>query len=146
MNRARLVYWIVCALLVVLPGRVEGASLGTAVSYQGRLRDGGVTVCDTCDFEFSLFEDSVGATQVGVTQSIIGVVVVDGLFTVELNGLDEFGATAFIGDERYLEIAVKCPPDAGFTPLSPLQPLTAAPFAHLRPERRRRFALANQRQ
>jgi hypothetical protein len=109
---------------------VWGAPLGSGFTYQGRVHKSGVPVNDACDFEFSLFEDAGGVTQVGATQTILGVAVVDGLFTVELNSGVEFGPNAFVGDERFLEIAVKCPPDAGFTPLSPLQKLTAAPFAH----------------
>jgi hypothetical protein len=119
----------VCALVAV-PQVVWGAPLGSGFTYQGRVHKSGVPVNDACDFEFSLFEDAGGVTQVGATQTILGVAVVDGLFTVELNSGVEFGPNAFVGDERFLEIAVKCPPDAGFTPLSPLQKLTAAPFAH----------------
>ena len=133
MNRARFYVCLTSVLVCSVPSALQGAPLGTAVSYQGRLVDGGVTVCATCDFEFSLFEDAGGLMQVGATQTIVGVPVTDGLFTVELNGLDEFGPTAFIGDERYLEIAVKCPPDAGFTSLSPLQPILATPYAQALP-------------
>jgi hypothetical protein len=89
--------------------------LGTAFTYQGHLKQNGTPVNDTCDFEFSLFEDAGGVTQVGSTQIVVDVPVVDGLFTVELNGGGEFGPNAFNGDERFLQIAVKCPPDAGFT-------------------------------
>jgi hypothetical protein len=81
--------------------------LGSEFTYQGRILKEGVPVNDTCDFEFSLFADAGGVTQIGMTQTIIGVAVTDGLFTVELNSGNEFGPTAFIGDERFLEIAVK---------------------------------------
>jgi hypothetical protein len=51
--------------------------------------------------------------------------VTNGLFTVQL----DFGAGAFQGDARWLQIAVKCAGDASYTTLSPRQPLTPAPYA-----------------
>lgn len=42
----------------------------------------------------------------------------------------EFGASAFTGDKRWLEIAVRSPAGSGsFTTLTPRQPLTASPYA-----------------
>ena len=41
--------------------------LGTAFTYQGRLTDeAGVPVDDTCDFQFSLWDDPDAGTQVGL--------------------------------------------------------------------------------
>jgi hypothetical protein len=51
---------------------------------------------------------------------------VDGLLNAEL----DFGANAFDGSARWLEIAVRSPTGSGdFTTLSPRQPLTVAPYA-----------------
>ena len=41
----------------------------------------------------------------------------------------DFGSNAFGGDARWLQIAVQCSGDTGFTTLSPRQPLTPAPYA-----------------
>jgi len=42
----------------------------------------------------------------------------------------DFGSSAFSGDSRWLEIAVRCPAGGGpYTSLDPRQPLTAAPYA-----------------
>jgi hypothetical protein len=62
-------------------------------------------------------------TQVGdaITET---VVISDGLFTQPL----DFGADAFTGDARWLDIQVMCPDDAGFADLG-RQELTAAPYA-----------------
>ena len=68
--------------------------LGTAFTYQGRLKRDGVAVNGTCDFEFSLWDHATGGAQAGTPQSVTGHQVVQGLFTV---GLD-FGQDAFDGD------------------------------------------------
>jgi hypothetical protein len=53
---------------------------------------------------------------------------VNGLFTVQLNDRDQFGANAFTGSARWLQIAVQCTGDSSPTTL-PRQQLTAAPYA-----------------
>jgi hypothetical protein len=55
---------------------------------------------------------------------------------VMLNGNNQFGPTAFTGDARFLEIAVRCPAGGGgYTNLTPRQRLSAAPYAlSLKPE------------
>ena len=107
------------------------ALLSTSFTYQGELRNAGSPVSGTCDFQFSLWDaPSIGA-QVGGIQPVNGVSVVNGRFAVQL----DFGGSAFAGDARYLQIAVRCPAGSGaFTTLAPRQPLTAAPYAlSLRP-------------
>lgn len=102
------------------------AVLGTAFTYQGQLKKGGSPVNGTCDLQFKLYDAASGGTQIGSTQSKVNVAVSDGLFAVEL----DFGATAFRGDRRWLEIAARCPAGSGsYTTLSPRQELTAAPYA-----------------
>jgi hypothetical protein len=63
-----------------------------------------------------------GGTLLG-TEAENGVQVSNGYFSVEL----DFGANAFTGDARWLEIAVNC--GSGSTTLSPRQALTPAPYA-----------------
>ncbi|MCH8153141.1 MAG: hypothetical protein IH830_12320 [Planctomycetes bacterium] len=116
--------------IAVLAGGQGGAAgvtpAGTVFTYQGQLDQGGVRVNSTCDFEFSLWDAAVGPTQIGGTLFVINVTVTDGRFTVQL----DFGAAAFNGNARWLEIAVRCPSGAGlFTTLVPRQPLTPAPYA-----------------
>ncbi len=99
------------------------ALMGTAFTYQGQLRKDGSPVNDTCDFQFSLYDDS-GGSPIGV-RTTTGITVTNGLFTVQL----DFGAGAFQGDARWLEVAVRCTGDTGYLTLSPRQPLTPAPYA-----------------
>ncbi len=108
-------------------GRGALALVGTAFTYQGQLKRDGNPVNDTCDFQFSLWDSLSNSTgQVGSTQTRTGVQVTNGLFTIP--DLD-FGAGAFQGDARWLQIAVQCTGDTGYTTLSPRQPLTAVPYA-----------------
>ena len=114
------------AVLGVLLGTVDHASaLGTAITYQGRLQQGGTPRTGPCDFQFSLFDAAAAGMQVGVTLGQNNLPVTTGLFTTQL----DFGA-AFTGSDRWLHIAVRCPAGSGtFTSLSPRQSLTAAPYA-----------------
>lgn len=97
--------------------------LGTGITYQGRLQQNGSAVNATVELKFSLWDDPVAGTQLGAVQTMNGVQVTNGLFSVELNAAGQFGPDAFNGQERWLQIGVN-----GF-PLSPRQPLTAAPYA-----------------
>jgi hypothetical protein len=100
------------------------ASVGGGFTYQGKLLRGGTPANATCGFQFGLWDAATGGTQLGSTQTITSVAVVDGLFTVVL----DFGSQ-FAGAARWLETAVKCSGDAAFTSLAPRQALTAAPYA-----------------
>ncbi|MGC8959553.1 MAG: hypothetical protein ACP5OO_07170, partial [Chloroflexia bacterium] len=102
------------------------ALVGTAFTYQGYLKQGGNPYNGNCDFRFSLWDAETEGTPVGATQSKTGVPVSNGFFTIP--DLD-FGADAFPGETRWLEIAVKCAGDADYTTLAPRQALTAAPYA-----------------
>jgi hypothetical protein len=111
--------------------------VGHGFAYQGRLKNASGPVTGNCDFQFSLWDRSgtgtppTGGIQIGTTELQSSVAVTDGLFDVVLNFTDQFGSTAFQGDARWLQIAVKCP--AGgiglYTTLSPRQPLWATPYA-----------------
>lgn len=107
-------------------GTAASAPLSTGFTYQGQLMQSGSPVNGTCDFRFSLWDAASLGTQIGSTQTILGVTVSNGLFTVQL----DFGASAFSGDARWLEIAARYPAGSGsYTTLTPRQPLTAAPYA-----------------
>ncbi len=102
-------------------------SVGTAFTYQGRLTNSGAPVNGACDFQFSLWNADTGGAQIGSTQTYTNTGVSAGYFTIA--DLD-FGAGAFNGQARWLEIAVRCPAGSGsYTALSPRQGLTPAPHA-----------------
>jgi hypothetical protein len=93
--------------------------LGTAFTYQGQLKQAGAPYNVPANFEFRLWDAVAGGTQIGLAVVANGVPVTNGLFTVTL----DFGAGAFAGDARWLEIQVNG------TPLAPRQALTATPYA-----------------
>jgi hypothetical protein len=103
------------------------AQMGTAFTYQGELNQSGTGVSASCDFQFSLFDAASAGTQVGATQTRSNVAVSNGLFTI--SNLD-FGAGAFNGEARWLQIGVRCPAGSGsYTVLTPRQALTPTPYA-----------------
>ena len=102
------------------------AALGSAITYQGRLNDGGAPADGSYDFQFILYNAESGGSQVGGLVVKEDVLVSDGYFTVQL----DFGAGVFGSEACWLEVGVR--PGAstgGFTTLSPRQSLTPAPTA-----------------
>lgn len=97
----------------------------SAFSYQGTLSDGSAPADGPYDFEFALFDSDTGGTQVGSTVTLNDVMVENGLFTVLL----DFGATAFEGSARWLDVSVRPGDSSGaYTPLG-RQELTPVPYA-----------------
>jgi hypothetical protein len=116
---------LLCGAVLPAAGQ-ETDMVDTSFTYQGFLSDAGYPVNDQATLQFWLYDADVDGTRVGPTIAAESVDVVDGLFTVEL----DFGAAAFNGGNRWLEIAVAVPAGSGtLTTLSPRQPLRATPFA-----------------
>src|SRR5438045_3518480 len=79
------------------------AAVGSAFTYQGLLKNAGNLAQGAHDFVFTLYADSTGSTQIGSSQTALGVVVSNGFFTVAL----DFGAGSFDGNARWLDIQVR---------------------------------------
>lgn len=127
--------------VVTSPVWVHGeTALDNTFTYQGRLRQLGLPVSGNCDFQFSLWDNAFGGTQIGTTQTKTNVVVTNGLFTVKLG----FGAGSINGNARWLDISVRCPAGAGaYTPLNPRVELTPAPHALALPGLRTQWVLSS---
>lgn len=119
---------IVMALACILVSAAQAFGqlpLGTGFVYQGRLEHAGAALDGSGDFQFRLFSAATAGTQIGATQAVPDVPIVDGLFTVTL----DFGAGPLNGDARWLEIAVRRLDSDPYTTLSPRQPLAGTPYA-----------------
>jgi hypothetical protein len=115
---------LLAMLLLSISVSAVGAQT-TSFTYQGRLTTGGAPASGIYDLQFVLWDSSTGGTQSGETQTVPTVAVSAGIFSVEL----DFGANAFSGATRFLEINAKSSGAASFTTLSPRQPLTSTPYA-----------------
>jgi hypothetical protein len=113
----------------LIAGASKAAPIGTAITFQGRLVKDGTPVSSApphCDFTVGLWDADVSGNQKGNSpQAVNGVEVADGLFGVTI----DFGAGAFDGTARWLEVTVQCPGDAMPTTLAPRQELKPAPYA-----------------
>jgi hypothetical protein len=100
--------------------------VGTAFTYQGHLKEGGLPVTEpAASLRFRLFDALTDGSQIGSDCIPVGGVnVLNGLFTTQV----DFGAAPFAGDARWVEIAVY-ELGTGYVTLSPRQPLTAIPYA-----------------
>ena len=111
------------AFILALPNLVHAQ--GSAFTYQGRLTDNGNPASGTYDLRLHLASDQLGSNYLGGTMLKGGVAVTGGLFTVTL----DFGAAAFNGSNRWLQMDVRTNGASGYTALAPLQPLTPTPYA-----------------
>ncbi len=119
--------WINALLIVVLLMAWSGSNavmaqtpVGAAFTYQGRL----MTVSGLCDMSFMLYDEESGGTQIGATQTITDIVMSDGYFSAA----PDFGAPAWNGDTRWLEVDATCPP-GGSSMEFPRQVVRAVPYA-----------------
>jgi hypothetical protein len=116
---------LVAGVVFGFPFLAQAQGPDTTFTYQGRLLIGDQYVDGVnCDFWFGLYGVMTGGIQIGTTQPSPAVPVTNGYFTVHL----DFG-DVFTGPQRYLQIAVQCPPDASPTALSPRVALHPAPYA-----------------
>jgi hypothetical protein len=99
----------VLLILMVLLGAVSragvanGAPVGEAFTYQGRLIDSNTPADGLYDLRFRLYDAPTGGNQLGAEIDVNDLDLMDGYFTV---GLD-FGNGLFDGNKRWLEIAVR---------------------------------------
>ena len=111
---------------LLIASSTDAQVLGTAFSYQGRLTEANQPATGLYDLQACLFDGLVSGTLLVCTPEIEDVPVQAGLFTASL----DFGAAAFVGQQRYLELRVRPGISTGsYTVLSPRQLIRALPEA-----------------
>ena len=115
--------WFLMLTIALSGGAIFGQTSG--FNYQGRLTDGGSPANGNYDLQFALFDAADGNNQIGQTKIVSSVPVSAGIFTVTL----DFGANAFSGANRFLEISARPSGAGAFTLLTPRQPITSTPYA-----------------
>lgn len=117
---------LACLLATLFALPTVARAQGSAFTYQGRLTENGSPTSSTNDFTFTLYNAASGGATVGVSNVINNLVLSNGLFTVTL----DFGAAAFPGNDRWLDIAVRPGTSSGaYTALTPRQPIASTPYA-----------------
>ena len=102
------------------------SAIGSAFHYQGNLSDNGNPANGSYDFKFGLYDAVSDGKLVGEELDKASISVQNGLFNVEL----DFGATAFDGTARFLEVSVRSAAQGEHLALSPRQPILAVPYAY----------------
>ena len=105
------------------PLRASGAA--GAITYQGRLADGGASFTGPADMQFRFFDSPSGSTPLSPKFTNLAVPVTQGLFTVDLPGSESWFTNA---PDVYLEIEVRRGGD-DYVTLSPRQRITRSPAA-----------------
>src|SRR2546425_1169877 len=108
MNRSTTALVIVWSAIVFPAAARAATPLGTGFTYQGQLKQNGGPLNGTKTLRFSLWDapstsPGAGGNQLGNRQPLTDVPVSNGTYTVTLNAGGEFGATAFNGDNRFLQ-------------------------------------------
>ena len=131
--------WLVLMVVVILiswlapvsaqqsnPSKITHSQtlVGETINYQGMLMDGSTYPSGVFDFQFTLYDDPTAGSVIGQLNSD-NIVVTQGQFSTDLS----FNEGSFTGHQRWLAIAVKSDSGSVYVPLSPRQPLTAAPIA-----------------
>ena len=116
---------ILTALFILMSSQLAVRAQTTAFTYQGRLTDSAMQSNGSYDLSFALYDAATGGNQIGAALTRGNVTVANGIFTVSL----DFGANAFSGADRFLEIAVKRRRMRILQKLTPRQQVTSTPYA-----------------
>jgi hypothetical protein len=124
MNPKHRIGLLIC--LATLAGTLNTLAQTTSFSYQGHLTDSGSPANGIYDLQFALLDAATNGNTVGGPITVKPVGVMNGGFTVML----DFGATAFPGANRWLQVGVRTNGStSAYTMLAPLQAVTSTPYA-----------------
>jgi hypothetical protein len=112
---------------VIFISLASGAGLAqtTAFTFQGKLTDLGNPANGSYQMQFKMFDAATNGNQIGATIPPVAVTVAQGVFTTQL----DFGASAFPGADRFLEISVRRNSNEAYITLNPRQQISSSPYA-----------------
>ena len=114
------------AVVLLCFGNSPSHAQGTAFNYSGELSVKDAPARGEFDFQFRLWDEAQGGTQIGPTIRFDAIRVERRRFSVTL----DFGAESFDGDARWLEIGVRrSKKDESYTMLKPRQNVKPVPYA-----------------
>ncbi len=115
--------FFVCLVMTLVAIPMVAAPLGTSMTYQGVLTDGGSPLTGVVDLRFRLYDAATGGTELGVVV-VEDIALTGGRVSTELDFGDHFD-----GDARWLQIEVRDGASPGaYDPLPDRQPLLASPL------------------
>ena len=97
----------------------------TSFTFQTTLPNEITPATGTFEMEFRLFDAATAGTQIGTTLTITEVAVKNRAFAVQL----DFGAAAFPGADRFVEISVRRWSDEPFTVIATRTQILSVPYA-----------------
>jgi len=119
---------VLCGMLALCCGNLAAQS--SSFTYQGFLQINDAAAKQPVDLRFELYNAAADGVKIGSVNYIDDLNIVNGVFAANL----DFGADAFDGSERWLEIAAR--PGItdnsdrnGYETLAPRQRLSPAPYA-----------------
>jgi parallel beta-helix repeat protein len=101
------------------------AQPGTAFTYQGRLADGSTPIEIAVDLRFSLYDAANNGAQIGSSLEFLNTAYDGGIVQLDL----DFGAGAFNGDPRWLNIELANPTGDSYTTLTPRIQILPTPYS-----------------
>ncbi|HEX9046006.1 MAG TPA: hypothetical protein VF988_03180 [Verrucomicrobiae bacterium] len=117
------------AAIFVFAVTLRVSAQGTAISYQGRLYDGGAPANTNYDLRFAVYDALTNGLRISAFLTNSAVPVSNGLFAVTL----DFGPNIFNGTDNgsndWMDIAVRATGTGSFTALTPRQPILPVPYA-----------------
>ncbi len=116
---------VILVFLLVFMNATAVLAQETTITYQGRLSRAGLPANGSYDFQFSLYGSELTGTQTGEVQTHNALQVSGG----EFRALMDFGAPAFDGSERWLQVAVRTNGGGDFEILQPRQRISSTPYA-----------------
>ena len=115
------IYIVFCWTLLLF----QAAAQDDSFIYHGNLDDQGSPANGNFDIRYRLFNQVTAGDQIGIDATHIGVPIVDGSFSSEV----DFGDGAFSGGEVWMELAVRPAGIGNYVPLSPRQKIHSLPAA-----------------